>query len=90
MCRPYSLLAGSIGVRVMNNRLSSLIWAVSLALCLPEIAAAAKVSGKVLTVDGKAIAGAIVTLWNTEKTQKFSVYSDSQGSYRFKEREGGE
>lgn len=42
---------------------------------------AASVSGHVLTGEGKALAGAIVTLWNSTKTQKLSTYTDMSGRF---------
>lgn len=44
-------------------------------------ALSATLSGRVVTDDSKVIAGAIVTLWNDERDQKLSTYTDAQGYY---------
>jgi len=48
--------------------------------CLPTLAAT--VTGRVTTIQGQPMAGAMVTLWNAEKNRKETVYSDPQGRYR--------
>ncbi len=45
-------------------------------------AMAATITGRVLTTDKQALAGAIVTLWNESRTQKLSVYTDGEGRFR--------
>lgn len=41
----------------------------------------ATVSGRVITTENNALAGAIVTLWNEERTQKLSTYTDTEGRF---------
>ena len=43
---------------------------------------AASLSGRVLTAENKALAGAIVTLWNEQRDQKMSTYTDGEGYYK--------
>lgn len=55
-----------------------------LSLCLALSAGqvdAASISGYVANSENKAIAGAIVTLWNQQKNQKLSTYTDAKGYY---------
>jgi len=53
---------------------------ISLALAAGQ-AGAATVSGHVSTAQSKVLAGAIVTLWNDQKNQKLSTYTDAKGYY---------
>jgi len=50
-------------------------------LCLSSPLLAATVSGLVVSNEGKALAGAIVTLWNENKSQKLSTYTDIDGRF---------
>lgn len=43
--------------------------------------AAGTLSGTVGTIDGKPIAGALVTVWNPDKNRKESVYTNAEGNY---------
>jgi 5-hydroxyisourate hydrolase-like protein (transthyretin family) len=43
--------------------------------------AGAALNGVVDTVEGKPIAGGMVTVWNTEKNRKETVYTDADGRY---------
>lgn len=52
----------------------------SLALAAGQ-AGAATVSGYVSTAESKVLAGAIVTLWNDQRNQKLSTYTDAKGYY---------
>jgi len=61
----------------------SQVWlTVFLTLCFSNASSAATLSGRVITSDNKALAGAIVTLWNSSKTQKLSTYTDQEGYYQ--------
>ena len=52
-----------------------------LALVLGTGAAAGTLDGSVRTTDGKAVAGAMVTVWNESRDRKETVYSDAAGRY---------
>ncbi|TKB00729.1 hypothetical protein E5672_18860 [Alteromonas portus] len=43
---------------------------------------AAEISGRVMTEGQQVIAGAIVSLWNEERTQKLSTYTDHTGYFK--------
>ena len=45
-------------------------------------APAATLEGRVSTLAGQPVPGAMVTLWNAEKNRKETVYSDAHGKYR--------
>jgi len=52
-----------------------------LALVFSASASAATLSGYVMTDDGKAVAGSMVTVWNEARNRKETVYSDADGRY---------
>ena len=52
-----------------------------LGLVFSACAAAATLDGSVRTTDGKAVAGAMVTVWNEARNRKETVYSDAAGRY---------
>ena len=42
---------------------------------------AATLTGTVTSADGKPLAGAMVTLWNSAKNAKETVYTNAEGDY---------
>ncbi|WP_216642212.1 carboxypeptidase regulatory-like domain-containing protein [Pseudomonas frederiksbergensis] len=52
-----------------------------LTLLFGASASAATLSGHVMTDDGKAVAGSMVTIWNEARNRKETVYSDADGRY---------
>jgi len=52
-----------------------------LTLLFGASASAATLSGHVMTDDGKAVAGSMVTVWNEARNRKETVYSDADGRY---------
>lgn len=50
-------------------------------ICASSSLAAGTLTGTVGTIEGKPIAGAMVTIWNADKNRKESVYTDAEGKY---------
>lgn len=72
----------------MNHFLSLAL--VVLIYLLPQSTVASTIRGQVSTDSGQAVAGALVTLWNTQRDQKETVYTDAQGNYQLATRMTGE
>jgi len=68
----------------MKRVISSLALALvtSTLLMLSHQIKAATVSGRVITSEKTALAGAIVTLWNESRDQKLSTYTNEEGFFR--------
>ncbi len=66
--------------RIKSNMVIMLL-AVSSLLTIQQ-SMAATLSGRVVTDENNALAGAIVTLWNEARNQKLSTYTDAQGKYQ--------
>ncbi|RDE24662.1 hypothetical protein DV711_03475 [Motiliproteus coralliicola] len=58
------------------------ILAIAAGLLVAQQSHSATLSGRVVTTEQTALAGAIVTLWNEAKNQKLSTYTDAQGRYQ--------